>query len=148
MATNRGRTTGDTLPWNIPDSALQWEFIQSSGPGGQNVNKVATAVRLTIDIANAGFLPEDVRARLLHLAGSRATATGIINIVARTHRTQLANRREALARLEALLRAAAVRSKPRTATKPSKASVRKRLEEKKRTGTRKALRGKVAHERD
>jgi ribosome-associated protein len=114
----------------ISESEIVFEFIRSSGPGGQNVNKVATAVRLTFDIRRSPSLPGDVRERLLLLAGKRAGADGVLAIVARRHRTQEANRRDAVARLVELVRRAAEKPRERRSTKPTAASKRRRLEAK------------------
>jgi ribosome-associated protein len=107
---------------NIPDSELELRFVRSSGPGGQNVNKVATAVQLRFDVAHSPSLSDDVRQRLLRLAGRRVNAGGILVIDARRYRTQERNRRDALDRLQALLLRAALQPKPRHKTRPSRAS--------------------------
>lgn len=122
----------------IEDSELAFEFIRSSGPGGQNVNKVATAVRLLFDVRRSPSLPIDVRERVLLLAGKRAGADGVLAIVARRHRTQDANRRDAVDRLVALVRRAAERPRERRRTKPTAASKRRRLETKHRRAKMKA----------
>src|SRR5512137_686728 len=105
---NMHRVT-DTIA--IDDSELSETFVRASGPGGQNVNKVATAVQLRFDVRHSPSLPGDVRQRLLAIAGNRVTADGVLVIDARAHRTQEANRAEALARLVALVARAAVRPK-------------------------------------
>jgi len=112
----------------IDDSEITWEFIRSSGPGGQNVNKVATAVRLRFDIRRSVSLPAEVRDRLLRLAGKRVGQSGVLTILARRYRTQEANRRDALRRLAALVELASERPKKRRRTKPSAASHEQRLE--------------------
>jgi ribosome-associated protein len=112
----------------IDDSEITWEFIRSSGPGGQNVNKVATAVRLRFDIRRSVSLPAEVRDRLLRLAGKRAGQSGVLTILARRYRTQEANRRDAARRLAALVELASQRPKKRRRTKPSAASREQRLE--------------------
>ncbi len=125
---------------SVAADEVRFEFLRASGPGGQNVNKVATAVRLTFDVHAARRLPDDVKARLLAAAGTGAARDGVVRIVARRFRTQLANRRDAVARLAALVRRAAVPPKVRRKTKPTRASKERRLEEKRRTSRKKAQR--------
>jgi ribosome-associated protein len=127
----------------IAESEIAFEFIRSSGPGGQNVNKVATAVRLTFDIRRSPALPAEVRERLTALAGKRADADGVLAIVARRHRTQEANRRDAVERFVDLVRRAAVRPRERRETKPTAAAKRRRLEAKRLRARTKAGRGPV-----
>jgi ribosome-associated protein len=117
---------------SLDESEIQEEFVRASGPGGQNVNRVATAVQLRFDIVNSASLPEDVRRRLLRVGGSRVTREGILVIDARRFRTQEQNRRDARERLIGLVRKAAEKPKPRRETKPSAASKRKRIEKKRR----------------
>lgn len=125
----------------LGDDEIVESFIQASGPGGQNVNKVASAVQLRFDARNSPSLPEDVRARLMDLAGQRLTRDGVIVITARSHRTQERNRADALQRLVELIRTAARRPAIRRPTKPTKASNRRRLDEKSRRSGVKAMRG-------
>ncbi len=128
---------------SIDEGDITEEFIRASGPGGQNVNKVATAVQLRFDAAGSSSLPDDVRRRLIRLAGRRATDDGVIVIDARRCRTQHANRRDAMDRLVELIRAAARKPTPRRKTAPTLASRRRRLESKRRRSQTKRLRGRV-----
>ena len=116
----------------IAEDELSFSFVRASGPGGQNVNKVSTAVQLRFDAANSPNLPDAVRARALRLAGRRATTEGVIVLDARRHRTQERNRQDAIDRLVALLQRAAEPPKPRTSTTPTRASRLKRLDDKRR----------------
>jgi ribosome-associated protein len=120
----------DTI--SLDESELEESFVRASGPGGQNVNKVSSAVQLRFDARHSPSLPNDVAIRLMRLAGSRLTKEGVIVIVAQAHRDQTRNRAEARERLFALIRQAAVRPKPRRATKVPKAQKRQRLEGKRR----------------
>ena len=124
----------------LDERELEEHFVRASGPGGQNVNKVSTAVELRFDV-RASSLPPDVKERLLALAGRRATADGVLTIDSREHRTQSQNRDAARARLVALVQLAAKRPKARKPTKPKKGARETRLDSKKRRGAVKALRG-------
>ena len=115
---------------SIDESEIKEDFIRSSGPGGQKVNKVSTAVKLRFNAARSASLPEEVRERLIRLAGKRVTEEGDIVIDARRFRTQERNRQDARERLVALIRKAAVKPKPRIKTHPTTSSKRRRLEEK------------------
>jgi len=129
-------------PFAIPEEALEEKFLAATGPGGQNVNKVATAVQLRCDVFKLGLAPP-VYARLKVLAGSRMTEAGEIVITARSHRTQEANREDARARLAELIARAHVRQAKRIRTKPSRAAKAKRVDAKKERSAVKKGRGKV-----
>ncbi|WP_395612337.1 alternative ribosome rescue aminoacyl-tRNA hydrolase ArfB [Allosphingosinicella sp.] len=130
------------MPFEIPEEALSETFLAASGPGGQNVNKVATACQLRCDVFKLGLAP-DVYQRLKSLAGSRMTAGGEIVITARSFRTQEGNREDARARLAELIARAHVRPVKRRPTKPSRAAKAKRVDTKKARSTVKQGRGKV-----
>jgi ribosome-associated protein len=126
----------------IDERELNERFVRASGPGGQNVNKVATAVELRFDVG-ASSLPEDIKARLIALAGQRMTSAGILRIDSREHRTQAQNRAAARERLLELVRRAAVRPKPRRKTRPTKSARERRLGAKVQRARVKAGRGRV-----
>src|SRR5512141_2652682 len=128
----------DTI--SIDDDELEESFVRSSGPGGQNVNKVSSAVQLRFDVRRSPALPNDVAIRLMKLAGSRLTKDGVIVILAQQYRDQARNRADARERLFDLIRQAAVKPTVRRATKVSKAK-KKRIERKKHRGQIKAMRG-------
>lgn len=132
----------------IDERELKEEFVRASGPGGQHVNKVATAVKLRFDAANSPSLPEDVRSRLVQLAGRRITEQGVIVIDARQFRSQERNRQDARERLAALIRKAAEKPKSRRKTRPTAASRRRRMEEKRRRGAAKRTRRRILEGRD
>ncbi len=125
---------------NRIENELVFEYIRASGPGGQNVNKVASAVQLRFDVARSPSLREDVKARLVKLAGKRVSADGILVIEAKKYRTQEQNRFDALGRFYDLMKKASQKPKTRRATRPTRASKEKRIEEKKKRGEIKKLR--------
>jgi ribosome-associated protein len=127
----------------IEEAELHFDFVRSSGPGGQNVNKVATAVQLRFDAARSPSLPEDVRERLRRVAGKRMTADGVVVITAQRYRSQQKNREDAVGRLVSLIERAAVAPKKRRKTKPTRESRERRLDEKKKRGRVKRKRGPV-----
>jgi ribosome-associated protein len=130
----------------LDERELSFRFVRASGPGGQNVNKVSSAVELRFDAAHSPSLPADVRERLRGIAGRRMSAAGILLIDARRHRSQELNRADAVERLVALLRKAAVPPRPRRATKPTRASKERRLESKQRRARLKRQRAPAGHD--
>lgn len=128
----------------IDESELDERFVRASGPGGQNVNKVATAVELRFDVARSAAIDDEMRERLRTIAGTRLTSKGVLVIDARRHRTQAENRQDARDRLVALLRRAAVRPKRRRKTRPTAGSVQRRMASKRLRSETKRGRGKVA----
>ena len=128
---------------DLDERDIDERFVRAAGPGGQNVNKLSTAVELRFNLYGLSNLPEDVRERAARLAGRRLTQEGVIVIQAQTHRTQERNRADALERLVELIVQAQHRPKPRKKTKPSKAVKQRRLDSKGKRGDVKALRGRV-----
>ena len=124
----------------IHENEIQEDFIRSSGPGGQNVNKVATAVQLRFNVLQSASLPEGTRGRLIRLAGNRINDLGVLVIDARRFRTRERNRQDARGRLAAFIRKAALKPKPRIKTRPTASSRRRRLENKRRRSGIKRMR--------
>jgi ribosome-associated protein len=130
----------------LSEHDLQFQFVRGSGPGGQNVNKVATAAQLRFDLAGSQALSAPVKARLRALAGNRMTAEGSLLIIARNHRTQEGNRRDALQRLEDLIARASIEPKKRLKTRPTFGSKQRRLEVKTQRKRTKQLRGRISQD--
>ena len=131
---------------DLDENELEFSFIRASGPGGKNVNMVSSAVRLRFDFRHSPSLPDDVRSRLIRIAGRRVTEQGELIITAQIHRSQERNRQEALDKLIDLIKRAAVPPVPRRPTRPTAGSRKRRLESKIRRGTIKRLRGKGSAE--
>ncbi len=131
---------------SIAESEIQEQFIRASGPGGQNVNKVSSAVQLRFDVIHSPSLPEEVRARLILLAGRRISQDGMLTIEAQRFRSQGRNRDDARVRLTALIREAIKIPRLRHATRPTRASQQRRLESKQRLGNTKRQRRTVSDE--
>jgi len=129
-----------TPPLALNEDELTFRFVRASGPGGQNVNKVSSAVELRFDVTHSPSLPDEVKARLKQFAGSRLSEDGILVIDAQRFRTQGMNRKDAIARLVALIQAAAIRPKTRIPTRPSRGSREARLESKRKTSLTKQTR--------
>ncbi len=132
----------------LSDNEIKVSFTHASGPGGQNVNKVATAVKLTFDIVNSPSLPQDVKKRLQALGGRRVTKEGALIIDARRYRTQERNRQDAVDRLVSLVRNAASKPKPRKRTRPTRASREKRIQSKRNRSVVKQMRQAVNPDSD
>ncbi len=134
--------------FSIGEEELEFKFIRSGGPGGQNVNKVSTAVQLRFDTWNSMYLPDDIRLRLFRIAGKKISKDGVVTITASRFRTQEKNRKDAVERFVLLLQKAAQRPKPRKKTKPTAQSKKRRLETKRKASAKKERRRPVSVRED
>lgn len=132
----------------LDEAELIWSFVHSSGPGGQNVNKVSSAVQLRFDIAHSRSIPQDIHQRLIALAGNRATQDGVLVLKGNRFRTQEKNKQDVLERLAQLIRQAAAKPKPRRRTRPPVSAKRRRLDSKRRQSKLKSLRRRITHDDD
>ncbi len=130
----------------IEEDDLRWDFVRSSGPGGQNVNKVATAVQLRFDVSGCASLPLEIKERLIRIAGKRMTTEGVLIIKAQRFRSQERNRADALERLQEIIAEAAQKPRHRIRTRPSASSRIQRLESKRKMAAKKGMRHTVVHE--
>jgi ribosome-associated protein len=131
---------------SLDEDEIDTKAVRASGPGGQHVNKTSSAIELRFDVTNSPSLPQDVKERLVKVAGSRMTLEGELLIFAQSHRSQEMNRQDAIGRLVALIQKAAERPKPRKRTRPTKASKERRLATKSRRSGVKAMRGRPDHD--
>jgi ribosome-associated protein len=145
-ADERGGVIQVTDAISIDENELMFDFVQASGPGGQNVNKVSTAVRLRFDVRNSPSLPDYVREKLEHVAGRRLSSDGVLLIAAQRFRSQLRNREDAIERLVGLVRTAAIRQPIRRPTRPTLGSRQRRLEAKGQRSETKRMRGNIPQE--
>ena len=129
----------------LDEDELVWNFVHSSGPGGQNVNKVSSAVQLRFDIAHSRSIPQDIHQRLIALAGNRATQDGVLILKGNQFRTQEQNKQDVLERLVQLVRQAATKPRPRRKTRPPASAKRRRLDGKRRQSQLKSLRRRITH---